>query len=83
MFGGIGFFGRISSEALAANAGFDRSYMSRVERGIANPTVGILERIARELDFEIAEQFRIPGPDQEYPLPIPGGRRRSRLSAAH
>jgi transcriptional regulator with XRE-family HTH domain len=65
----------ISSETLGANAGIDRSYMSRMERGIANPTIDVLERIAGVLEVEIAELFVIPKPTDERPTPLPGGRR--------
>jgi transcriptional regulator with XRE-family HTH domain len=68
----------VSSETLAADAGVDRSYMSRVERGIANPTIDILERIAGVLEVEIAELFVIPQPTDERPAPLPGGRHSSR-----
>ena len=66
----------MSSEALAAKAGVDRAYVSRIERGIANPTIDVLERIAGALGVEIAELFVVPGPQEERPEPLPGGRRR-------
>jgi transcriptional regulator with XRE-family HTH domain len=68
----------ISSETLAAESGVDRSYTSRLERGIANPSVDVLERIAKVLGVELAELFVVPGPDAERPEPLAGGRRRSR-----
>jgi predicted transcriptional regulator len=36
----------LSQENLAADAGIDRTYMSRLERGLENPTVAILEQLA-------------------------------------
>jgi transcriptional regulator with XRE-family HTH domain len=36
----------LSQEALAADAGIDRTYVSRLERGLENPTVAILEQLA-------------------------------------
>ncbi len=66
----------ISSEALAAQADVDRAYVSRIERAVANPTIDILERIARVLGVEMAELFAIPAPHEEHPAPLPGGRRR-------
>jgi transcriptional regulator with XRE-family HTH domain len=68
----------ISSETLAAEADVDRAYVSRIERAVANPTIGILERIAAVLEVEIGELFAIPGPQEERPAPLPGGRRHSR-----
>jgi transcriptional regulator with XRE-family HTH domain len=67
----------ISSERLATDAGVDRAYVSRIERGVANSTVDVLEKIARVLGVEIAELFAVPGPHEERPKPLGGGRRRS------
>ena len=39
-----------SQEGLALECGVHRTYVSGVERGIRNPTVVVLERIARALD---------------------------------
>jgi transcriptional regulator with XRE-family HTH domain len=68
----------IASERLATEAGVDRSYASRLERGIANPSVDILERIAGVLGVTMAELFVVPEPNEERPEPLPGGRRRRR-----
>ena len=40
----------ISQERLGAECGFDRTYVSRLERGILNPTAIRLWRIAESLD---------------------------------
>jgi len=39
----------LSQEALALEAGVDRSYVSQLERGIANPSLYILSKIAQVL----------------------------------
>lgn len=39
----------ISQEELAFDCGIHRTYISGVERGIRNPTVVVLEKIARAL----------------------------------
>jgi transcriptional regulator with XRE-family HTH domain len=39
----------LSQEDLAFDCGIHRTYISGVERGIRNPTVVVLERIARAL----------------------------------
>jgi transcriptional regulator with XRE-family HTH domain len=36
----------LSQENLAVDAGVDRTYVSRLERGLENPTVGILDQLA-------------------------------------
>lgn len=39
----------ISQEELADRAGLHRTYISGVERGVRNPTVTVLEKIAKAL----------------------------------
>jgi transcriptional regulator with XRE-family HTH domain len=68
----------ISTDALAADANVDRVYCNRIERGVANPTIGILEKVAGVLGVELVELFAMPGPHEERPVPLPGGRHRSR-----
>lgn len=46
---------RQSQERLSADCGFDRTYISRVERGIINPTVSRLWRIADVLDTPLSQ----------------------------
>jgi transcriptional regulator with XRE-family HTH domain len=50
----------LSQEALAADAGIDRTYVSRLERGLENPTVGLLEQLADALGSTIVEFFVVP-----------------------
>lgn len=45
----------ISQEALALQAGIDRSYLGRVERGDNNVAVLTMVRIAHALDLTVAE----------------------------
>jgi transcriptional regulator with XRE-family HTH domain len=65
----------LSQENLAVDAGIDRTYVSRLERGMENPTVGILDQLAQALDAEIVEFFVMPARDELPPKPLPGGRR--------
>ena len=68
----------LSQENLAVDAGIDRTYVSRLERGLENPTVVLLEQLAVALDAGIVEFFTIPAPGEPPPRPLPGGRRRRR-----
>lgn len=42
----------ISQEELADRAGLHRTYVSGVERGVRNPTVNVLEKIAKALKIK-------------------------------
>lgn len=68
----------LSQEALAVDASIDRTYVSRLERGLENPTVAVLERIATALDANIEEFFVIPTAGEPTPQPLPKGRRPKR-----
>jgi transcriptional regulator with XRE-family HTH domain len=50
----------LSQEMLAVDAGIDRTYVSRLERGLENPTVTVLEKLARAFSSNIEELFRVP-----------------------
>lgn len=65
----------LSQETLALEAGIDRTYVSRLERGLENPTVAVLEKVARAIDAEIVEFFVRPRPGEPAPKPLAGGRR--------
>jgi len=65
----------LSQETLAVDAEVDRTYVSRLERGQENPTIGILDRLAAALDTHISEFFIEPRPGEVRPKPLRGGRR--------
>lgn len=49
----------ITQEDFATDSGFDRGYISGVERGVRNPSVLVLARIASALDVDVAEFFDV------------------------
>ncbi|MGN6467939.1 MAG: helix-turn-helix domain-containing protein [Rhizobiaceae bacterium] len=51
----------ISQEELANRAGIDRTYVSGIERGVRNPTVAILARLAAELDTTASDLLAAGG----------------------
>ncbi|MEH2675364.1 XRE family transcriptional regulator [Bradyrhizobium elkanii] len=65
----------LSQEKLAVDAQVDRTYVSSLERGIENPTVSILDRLAEALSIPIAEFFRVPARGERAPRPLSAGRR--------
>jgi transcriptional regulator with XRE-family HTH domain len=48
----------ISQEELAFQCEIDRTYISKVERGVANPSLLILARVAEMLKVEIEELIK-------------------------
>lgn len=47
----------LSQEALALAAGGDRTYVSQLERGVANPSLNILYRISKVLEKDIQVSY--------------------------
>jgi transcriptional regulator with XRE-family HTH domain len=47
-----------SQEQLAFESGLDRTYISGVERGVRNPTVLVIARIAKALDVKPDDLLR-------------------------
>jgi transcriptional regulator with XRE-family HTH domain len=47
----------LSQEALADEAGIHRTYVSDVERGSRNPTIVIVEKLARALAVSASDLF--------------------------
>ncbi|NVJ67610.1 MAG: helix-turn-helix transcriptional regulator [Gammaproteobacteria bacterium] len=45
----------LSQEALAMDAGTNRTYVSELERGIKSPTISTLEQLAKSLSMSISE----------------------------
>jgi len=52
----------LSQEALALTANVDRTYVSQLERGVANPSLLILARIAQALNTELSIDLRSTRP---------------------
>jgi transcriptional regulator with XRE-family HTH domain len=65
----------LSQEVLAVDAGIDRTYVSRLERGLENPTVAVLEKVAHALEAEIVDLFEVPQADEPPPQLLRKGRR--------
>ena len=42
----------LSQESLAFECGLHRTYISGIERGIRNPTIAIVDKIAKALDIK-------------------------------
>lgn len=68
----------VSQERLAYDAGVDRSYVGGLERQEENPTVDLLDRLAKTLKVPVSELFRVPRLGEARPVPLRRGRRRLR-----
>lgn len=66
-----------SQETLAFEALVDRTYISAIERGIANPSIETLANICHALDVTLGELFE---PLAKVPL-APTGQRRANTAA--
>ena len=45
----------LTQENFATDSGIDRGYVSGVERGVRNPSLLAIERIAKALDVDVSE----------------------------
>lgn len=68
----------VSQERLAFDSGIDRSYLGGVERGEENPTVDILDRLARTLAVSIRDLFTDYDPGAPGAEGLPRGRKSKR-----
>jgi transcriptional regulator with XRE-family HTH domain len=63
----------LSQEALAHEAGVDRTYVSRIERNLENCTVSVLEKFALAIGCDIRDFFApVTGAE---PPPLKSGRK--------
>lgn len=70
--------GGLSQEALSADSGVAVPYLSGIERGTVNPTIGLLERIAGVLGVDVAELLAVPPEGAAMPEPMRAGRKPKR-----
>lgn len=65
----------ITIEDLAGQAEVDPSYLARIERGTANPSIGKIEALAKALSVTLIELLEDPPAGAKRPKPLPAGRR--------
>ena len=70
----------ISQEQLAADSGVDRAYLSGLERKLANPTVDLLDRLAKVIGVNLDAFFEAPRSGDKRPSALKGGRPPKRSS---
>ena len=68
----------VSQERLAFDSGVDRSYLGGMERGEENPTVDVLDRLAKTLCVDIGDLFAtVTGDAADLPKGLKRGRKPS------
>jgi transcriptional regulator with XRE-family HTH domain len=55
----------ISQDELAKRSGLHRTYVSDLERGTRNPTVGSIQKIANALQLPVGKLFEIADKDSD------------------
>jgi transcriptional regulator with XRE-family HTH domain len=50
----------LSQEALALEAEVDRTFVSQIERGVGNPSLRILCKLAEQLEVDVAVLLKSP-----------------------
>ena len=50
----------VSQEEFANSEGFDRTYISGIERAVRNPTIQVVERLAVALGVDVSELLSEP-----------------------
>ncbi|WP_439373236.1 helix-turn-helix domain-containing protein [Bradyrhizobium sp. DASA03120] len=68
----------IPQEQLAYDAGIDRSYMGGLERQAENPTIDLLDRLAKRLGVHLSEFFVQPPKGAAPPKTLRKGRKPTR-----
>ncbi len=66
----------LSQEALAVDAGVDRSFVGRIERGLENPTVETLEKFSKVLGVQPYELLLPLKANEKAPATLKRGRKK-------
>lgn len=66
---------KLSQESLAVDAGIDVSYLSQIENGSENPSIGLVERLADALGAKFTDLFKMPAKNARPPKPLSRGRK--------
>jgi transcriptional regulator with XRE-family HTH domain len=65
----------ITQERLAFDSGVDRAYVGGLERKEQNPTVDLLDRLAKTLGVSISDLFKKPARSAQLTKPLRPGRK--------
>ncbi|WP_027040236.1 helix-turn-helix domain-containing protein [Mesorhizobium ciceri] len=68
----------ISQDDLALTAGVERAYVGYLERGVRNPTIATLSKLADAMSIPISQLFREPLEGETVPTTLKAGRKSAR-----
>ena len=66
----------LSQQQLALDVGIDPAYAGRIERGLENLSINIMEALAKALNVTMADLFRMPLPGEVEPKALKAGRKK-------
>jgi len=69
-----------AQDALAAEANVDRAYVGGIERKAHNPTIDVLERLAKALNADIGDFFAKIPKGATPPAPLRAGRKAAKAT---
>lgn len=72
----------VSQEDLAYHAGIDRAYFGRIERALENPTLDLLDKIAKALSADVSILLLAPKAGDEPPKALRAGRRPANVNSS-
>jgi transcriptional regulator with XRE-family HTH domain len=67
---------RLSQESLAVDADIAPSFISQMENGRRNPSIEVVERLAKALDVDLVDLLKKPRKNSMPPATLPAGRKR-------
>jgi len=70
----------LSQERLALEAGIDRAYVGRIERGLENVTIERVQSLAVVIGVTVGELFTAPPPNAGPPSRLRAGRKPAKSS---
>ena len=63
----------LTQESLSVDAAVDRTSISYIENGTFNPSIDLLDRLAKALSVDVAEFLKVPANDAQQAVDLPRG----------
>ncbi|KQN73473.1 helix-turn-helix transcriptional regulator [Devosia sp. Leaf64] len=72
----------LSQDGLSTKADVDRTYVSRLERGLENPSILVLEKLAAACAIHVSQLLTVPDASEERPRAMAAGRKPKAIKAS-